>query len=747
MNAQHQKDSITATHEASILDLLRAAKYSLALQLYDSSQMHHYSDKLHGELLVACKEVGKSKLALAICDWELQRNPRSYYWNLKKIHFLTYDNQLKDATTLLAQLKPEDELYYDVSMILASANNDWLLYKEAAEQLLFRFNRKQAYNDVLEAFNKLNAFQAAKEWIRIHTLQLQQIDTTLLYFMEARLWLIWANQSTLNETEKYEFSKNALIQIDRILMSRSLQRTDSARVLYDKLNALYNMGEYNAAFSLYKSIIGEKPLYIQLMAATAALEGRQVQDARNLFETILASPSIEIDPYIQYTYVLSDLNKYEQAIQLLDSLISKQPNFVIRKGKPLDVPNYDKLYLTIQKAKVLYYGGYFKSALSLLDTLMVKMPLDFGLFQIKGNILDARGHHQEATKAYKTALWNNRNDAGLFYNVAGNYFAQNQYLQTDSILLRLKKEFPFSATTKRLEKEWKEFNMHSIEFVAGFSNTYGLIQNGHGYSWGMNYISKPIHYNWNILASTQQNFAEIPEGEILLTKYRAGLQFKKNNFEARAQTIFNRFGENEVGFSLDASYFFANKHTIFASLQRLSEQQPLRGLFYGITANQYGLAYTYRPNELIRTSVQYDRFNFTDNNIRNAWVATVEGKIYHHSAFQLIGIGQLYSSNNRSNNVTYFSPLSDFSTELSLRMDHTIMRRYEFSYSHSLQLSTAYYQQKNFAGGLIGGVSYKQELQLSYTKSIWLRGTGGNRLFDGNKEPYFHIDIGVNAKF
>lgn len=745
--AQELTDTSIKDQQQKIFELIQVGKYKEAFEVYDSTKIELYSDKLHGEFLVVCKELGKAKLALAICNQELTKNPSSYYWNLKKVQFLVYDNQIHAAEILLNKIQPQDQLYNEISMILYAEKNDWLAYKFSAEQLLFKFNRKQSYQDVLFAFNKLSAFEAAQEWIRTHKVQLQEKDAALLGLIEARLWLIWANKSALDETEKYLFSKKALNIIDSLFSAKTLQQSDSLFAAYDKLNALYNMGEYTSVVNLYDKLPPNKPAFIELMTATAALESRQINKAKNLFVKILAQRPIENDTWIQYTYVLSDLNKYEKAISLLDSLLKKEPNYVIRKGKQLETPNYDKIYLKIQKAKLLYYGGYLTKALHLMDTLMLQLPLDMGLYQIRGNVLDAIGHHQNADQSFATAFTTNKKDVGLVYNIAGNHFAQFRYKEIDSILSGLKSDFPYSSSTKRLLKEWKEFNMHSIEIVGGYSNTFGLIQNGQGYTWGLNYASKPINYNWKVLLSTQQNFAEIPEGEILLTKFRAGVQYKKNNLQLNAQALLNNFGQNEVGLSVDASYFFLNKHTLQATIQRLSEQQPLRGLFYGITANQFGVGYTFRPNDLIRTSIQFDHFDFTDQNKRNALSAVVEAKLYHHSAFQLTGIGQLYTSNNTTNNVTYFSPISDFSSELSIRMHHTIKRSYEFSYQHSLQLSTAYYQQNSFKGGLISGLSYKQELNISYTKSVWLRLSNGNRLFDGVREPYFYLDIGINAKF
>lgn len=745
--AQEKTDAALSIIENKISTLIQDQQYTEAAKLYDSTRIADYSDRLNGQFLTVCKELGLANLGTSICKSELMRNPRSYYWQLKKVQFLSYQNQLSEAETILKSIQPADRLYYEVALIVYKASENWLAYRHAAEQLVLSYKELAAAKEVLFAFNKLNALHGARDWINTYRKNLQQIDATVLGIIEARLWLIWSNQAALNENERYAFAQKALVIIDSVFATKKIQQQDSIYLLFDKMNALYAMNAFKQVADLYKSCTYTTPAYIDLLAASAALENRQAADAIKLFEKVMRRGAMETNGYIQYTYALSDLHQYEKAVELLDSLISREPNFVTRHGKQTAIINYDKIYLTLQKVKLRYYGGYHLQALRQLDTLMQQLPMDLGLYQVKGNILEARGRLHAADDAYTIAAWNNLHDAGLYYNMLGNYMAQFKYAKADSVVHKLSEFFPYSTSTKRATKEWKEFHLQSLEITGGYSNTYGLIQNGQGYTWGLNYSGKPIQHHWKTLLSVQQNFAEIPEGTIRLTKYRAGIQFRKNNFQLNTLALFNNFGKNEIGFSIEGSYFLNNQHTISATIQRLSEQQPLRGLFYGITANQYGAAYVFRPHESFRMGFQYDRFHFTDNNRRNVFSSSVEAKLYHHSAFQLTGIGQVYSSNNRSNKVTYFSPLNDLSAEAAIRLDHTISRKYEFAYQHSLQLSGTYYQQNGFKGGWIGGLSYKQELALSYTKSIWIKLNQGNRLFDGIREPYFYVDIGLYAKF
>ncbi len=407
--------------------------------------------------------------------------------------------------------------------------------------------------------------------------------------------------------------------------------------------------------------------------------------------------------------------------------------------------------IAIQLAKSYEYAGYLDSARNKINVVIADEPLNIGLYQIKGNIVAASGLYYQSLTYYNLAYANNWNDAGIIYNRAGSYYRTRNFLAEKQSLDTLLKKFPTTTETKKMQKEWKEFNMTEVRTSFNYSRTFGPVQNGNGYEYALELYSKPINYNWRVFAMHTNSWTDIPEGQIQYTKTALGIEFRKNKWEVLAAMNHNNFGNTLIGASLKTIFTPDDYQTIIINAEKLSAETPLRGFYYNTYADRLGFTYRYRWNEKILASTAIDYLPFTDGNRRISFNASLQSLLYNQPHFKISSNAGIYSSANSQNKsstaIYYFNPENDFSSNLGLKAEHTLKRQYEFAFTHALSLNATYYQQKNYDGKINGTIKYEQHIQLNYTKELSWSIANGKRLYDGIREPFLFFEISFYGKF
>jgi biofilm PGA synthesis protein PgaA len=735
--------------EKQLKAYITTKRFIEAANFYQANQLVDYSTQSHKEMMLVCKEVGKPALAIAICKKELLKNPQASFWHIREMQFLIYDRQIEAAAKKIALINEKNSNdFAEIYDMLLREQENWVeLLSQSLNKFQVTRNNPSIIDEILFCFYKLKAGTAAQNWVVKQQINFSPLQRFYLFGANANMYMKWSTEVARSADERIGFGEKALKYIDSALQLPAIHKADRTYLAYDRVLALTAAAQYDSALAYAKQLQEPIPTYVTIALAKAALETRKSADAETLYRKVFIADTNNREAINGLSFSLSDQEKHGANITFLKSVIDKQPVWVRDAETGNKVYNPVLQSTQIQLARSYSYAGYQDRALALINQEISNDPLNIGLYQIRGNIFAASGLYTSALENYSLTLAEDKNNAGLLYSIAGSRFRKYQFNQFTTIIQTLNRHFPLSPETKRMNKEWKEFNSTEVYLSYDYSNVSGPVQQGDGYRYQLHWYTPPIALHWRLAGSYQREWVDIPEGQVMFTRYGVGVEYRKNNIELIAMLTGNRFIEHNIGASLKAVFMPDDHQRMGVTVEKLSRETPLRGVFFQVYADRLGADYSYRWNEKTSVAAAVNYFLFTDQNRRIAANANLKQQLYGKPHFRINAIAGLYTSANTISNATYFNPKNDFSTDIQLNFQHTIYRKFEFNYLHQLTITTNRYKQYNFAPGYVGNFKYEQTIDLNYTKSIGWSFTKGERLYDGIKEPFLFFEINFHGRF
>ena len=152
-------------------------------------------------------------------------------------------------------------------------------------------------------------------------------------------------------------------------------------------------------------------------------------------------------------------------------------------------------------------------------------------------------------------------------------------------------------------------------------------------------------------------------------------------------------------------------------------------------------------NESQSARLLYKPSLFTDGNSRQMVNASYSQRVINRPGFNLTLTPSLYASSNSSQDVSYFSPSSDFAANLSAKAEGILYRRYDQVFGHRLIAGVGMYQQNGYATGLINDVSYEQFYRPDSDYEFKYGAGMTRRIYDGVPEDSYILYFQMVAKF
>ena len=186
---------------------------------------------------------------------------------------------------------------------------------------------------------------------------------------------------------------------------------------FDLAISLLNAGEQHGALPLLERLVQERPADANIQAllgSTYELTGDD-QKALKAYQAAVAADPNNPDRYLDYTRLLMDLDRYEEAASIIQSGIgnvSEDYALVVRKGSiQLSLGQYAQARSTFQQAiaihpeiNLAYYAvaqsfmreGHDQEAADVLAIAETKTPPDARIDYLRGLALSQMGKHDEA---------------------------------------------------------------------------------------------------------------------------------------------------------------------------------------------------------------------------------------------------------------------------------------------------------------------------------------------------------------
>ena len=564
--------------------------------------------------------------------------------------------------------------------------------------------------------------------------------------------IAWGRLPDIEHSKPFYETDTAIVMLRQQLKELQDQETidDDAihRASYDLLEALHDRGDNAEIILMHQEMVRDGnsiPDYALVVIAQAYQELRKPKQAKDIYESLLqAQPN---NYYIQFSlfYCLIDLEEFDQAIALIDSLAAAEAPWNC-SAAALCEKNDRKLQADIAAAMVRAYAERPDLAEARIKPLYAKAPFNLDLQLTIATLNYWRNKSHLALDNLDLI----RTQEPLYYDAASSRFnilmAMMDYREAYQQLAEMAQIF---STNKILDKNvnsWQQHNRRELNIdINRSTNTSSvigsrdLVINSHLYAQPLHFVFRPFFHSYNAQS-------KIPEGYVHYHRIGVGLEYRIRDFILTTEIHSNI--DAGKGLSVDSRWTPIDHWVFGAHVDTNDVSIPLRGRFNeNIKGHAIGINGSYVHNEQLRIDSSYQRLSFSDNNIRKNMSLSANKRLIAKPHYFLNATLGYFGSSNSRQSAPYYNPPSDNSIELGLLNEWIQYRFYNDSFRHRLATSIGQYNQSGFAAKGIWTISYEQQWNLLESLEL-VYGLGrSQRSYDAAKEYNNWLMMRLNWRF
>lgn len=562
------------------------------------------------------------------------------------------------------------------------------------------------------------------------------------------------------EPERFSHTDRAIADYDKKIAQWTTQgdatRNDVLRMRFDRMVALRDRVRMKDVLAEYDDLRKQDvtlPIYALNTAGDAYLYTRQPEKALEIYSQVLKASPKDFNARMAIFYTYIELDRYEDAYKQIDELVKEEPKWIYLKGlkDPLASPERAAAELAAGLARM--YGNQHAEAEKRLTPIAEAAPANSHHKAALGAIYENRGLPRKAQEEYQLGKALQRgqdlqNEAGE----ARTDLALQNFLKSEKETADLYQRFPENLEIQKLKRDWDIHNMNELNVRVGRGlHSTGSATGDRGINVDTQFYSKPVDYNWRIMAGHYYAHETEPndEGKITYNRASIGAEYRGHGVTASLTPTYNTYkGNGRAGGRADASYSRNDNWSHGGSAEIFSRDTPLRALNSGVRANNVEVNTTYQKNESQQVTVGAGYMAFSDGNRRLNLSGMVSQRLYTSPTLKIDGVADSgFSSNSKDQNRLYYNPERDVMTHLGMSATHTIYRRYEFLWQHNLKLMPGYYWEKNYGSSPAFTAHYEHMLTLNDVMRISFGAHYVRQDYDGETENNLSLLGNLNYRF
>lgn len=544
--------------------------------------------------------------------------------------------------------------------------------------------------------------------------------------------------------------RRALTRIDARLGQTDPHSALGRQLRYDRIIALHAMNRWVEALLEFDALIDEgatPPAYVLHTAGRIYLDLRMPERAESVLRKALAEQPADVEVQITLFYSLIDQERYDDAIELIDTLAdSVEP--VLRtsedqQGKPN--PAYTSVRVVAAMSRA--YADQLDAAIERLEDILDEAPGNRQAQVGLAHVYRWRGWPDRAASTYRSAwspdpLQNLEAEFGL----AHAQLDQQNYDAVRSTMRRLSPPYLTYLIFDDLHRDWSQHFRSQIRFDARYGRSSGDTFGNKQYDANFWWFSYPWRLNYRAYLRTFDSWAEFPAGDYARRRIAGGVEYRKHRWRLVGELNGDRFDFDTPGGRVQAGYRASDRWLFGAEADFASYATPLRADRAGITSDRYSATVRYRRNDLWEVGGEIALQPFDDGN--NVPSASLYGsyRLVNGYTYKLDVYGHSGITTSSLDDTVYFSPESAFALSGGVRNTWRQYRRYERLLIHRLSADVGLYDQQGYGSNPTWTLDYELQWQLS--DRLALRGGAqlNSRYYDGGEEQTWYVRFGLEGR-
>ena len=590
-------------------------------------------------------------------------------------------------------------------------------------------NNRAAKHDLILAIADMGSPQVAQSMANANPDVLSPAEYRRIEGDKAAAAVRWSPHEPSSEANRFVATDQTIAKLDNLINNWSKQgksaQADLVRARSDRMVAYrdrYRMQDVLDENDRLQKEGATVPPYAMAAVGDALLYTRQPRQARDIYLKVLESQPKDFNTRLQLFYAYAELEDFDAAYKQIDALADDQGLWIHLKGMTEPLPNPERETADLAAGYARIYAENYTEADKRIAKMADSAPNNPRYRAALGSLYEERGWPRRAQEQFQVGKavmqgHDKANEAGEARTNFELFHFRDAEAQTKDLLAR----FPEDAEIQRLEKIRKLHNKsevfvnvdHAFRSSTAASGGSGTAIEGLIYS-------PPIYNNWRLFAGEIFSEEEEPnaEGTIDLSRTSAGIEFRRNGVRLSVAPTFNRYDDirtknvQRVGVRGEASWEINDHWEVAGHGEMFSRDTPLRALNSGISADDGNINVTYRASERRKVRVDVDAMHFGDKNWHTGVAAEYTERFFTRPHIKIDGIFDLAESQNSLDlNRPYFNPKHDVLALGGVVVNHTIYRRYELEYAHTLTAKGGGYWQKNFGSDPSMLLRYEQSLK------------------------------------
>jgi biofilm PGA synthesis protein PgaA len=669
------------------------------------------------------------------------------------------------AGALVNQSKPQDAIVL-LKDLLKTEPDDlkaWLFLAQAYQISDQRFEALRAYAyaqrldpDNAESREGLSRLLASFGGFNGAIAQ-SKFPSLALRADQAALGTRWADTIPAPKPEdRFNRIDQVLIQLNHLIEQAENSKNKNIALLRqlhcDRVVALRERERWSEAVkeAIALEIGGPLPAYVKQSFADALLALRQPERARTLYKEVLSSDASNKDAKWGLVFAELESENFYAAFEIADAMAQDQSPWLRAPKIVAPAQNDDWLSAQILAALLRSWSDMPQEAWDRLLPLAQAAPAMSELRVAMGGIAAARGWPRKSEQEIRIASSIDPENKAVKIALGESAIRRQQWGEARSQVAYLSSTYPEDTSVIRLARELSLHDKYELklDFTNESQSGNAVYAPGSGYVARARVYSPSLNERWRMFAATERMTATVPESAVAMrNRFGLGAEYQTGDLTAEGVVWQNTGDIVALGASLNLNWKPTDHWSFEAGLSQFAGDTPLRAIYYGTTANSATAGVTYAWDDSRALSAVYKPYNFSDGNVRQSGLLSYSQKIISRPTYNITLIPSLYASTNTRQDVAYYSPSQDFAATLSTQAEHIIYRRYEQVFGGRFKAGVGVYQEANYAGGVIGDISYEQFYRPNDQQEITY-GIGANhRIYDGTPENTFIVYLRLNAHF